>query len=114
MKKNPVIVCVTGAGGQIGYSLVPFIASGLMLGENQTIILHLLEVEQGESSLKGLVLELEDSGYHLVKEIVATTKPEVAFKDIDIAIFVGAFPRLKEWIEKIYFLKMQEYSKNLD
>jgi len=92
---EPVRVCVTGAGGNIGYSLVPFIASGLMLGENQPIILHLLEVPQGESSLKGLVLELEDSEFKLVKEIIATTKPEIAFKNIDIAIFVGAFPRLK-------------------
>jgi len=88
-----VRVCVTGAAGQIAYSLVIQIASGRMLGSDQPVILHLLEIPPAEGALKGVVMELEDCAFPLVEAIVATVKPEEAFRQADVAIFVGAFPR---------------------
>jgi malate dehydrogenase len=96
---KPVRVCVTGAAGQIAYSLLPHIASGRMLGPDTPIILHLLEVPMVQEALKGVVMELEDCAYPLLREIVPTTDAAVAFKDVDIAILVGAFPR-KQGMER--------------
>lgn len=93
VSKKPVRVCVTGAGGQICYSLIPSICNGLMLGSDQPVILHLLEIPYGENAMKGLVMELEDSTFPLLAGVVATVDAKVAYKDVDIAIFVGAFPR---------------------
>lgn len=86
---------MTGAAGQIGYSLIPLIAKGLMLGPNQPVILQLLEIEPALKSLQGVALEIEDGAYPLVKGVICTSDLSVAFKDTDIAILVGSFPRKK-------------------
>jgi len=86
-------VAVTGAGGQIAYSLIFRIANGDFLGPNQPISLHLLEVPDGLNALKGLVMELEDCTFPLVKEIVIGSDPEVVFGGVDYAFLVGAKPR---------------------
>lgn len=95
----PVRVVISGAAGQIGYSLLPLFASGQVFGLNQPVILHLLEIEQVLPSLKGVVMELEDGAYPLVHGIVLTSKTEEAFKDVDYAILVGGFPR-KQGMER--------------
>jgi len=91
---EPLRVIVTGAAGQIGYSLLPNICSGQMFGPKQPIILHLLEIPQAEQALKGVIMELEDGAYELLRGIIPTTDPMVGFKDVDIALLVGSFPRL--------------------
>lgn len=93
--KAPVRVAVTGAAGQISYSLLFRIASGDMLGKDQPVILQLLEIEPAMNALKGVIMELEDCAFPLVQDIVASHDPMVAFKDIDIALLVGARPRSK-------------------
>jgi malate dehydrogenase len=93
--KIPIKVVITGAAGQIGYSLLPNVASGQMFGLDQPVILHLLEIPQAEQALKGVIMELEDGAYPLLKSVVPTTDPNIAFKDIDVALMVGAFPRLQ-------------------
>lgn len=92
-------VVVTGAAGQIAYSLLPMIASGQMLGRDQPVILHLLEIEPALVALNGVVMELEDCAFPLLRDVVPTSDPAVAFRDVDIAILVGAFPR-KEGMER--------------
>jgi len=91
--KSPVRVAVTGAAGQIGYSLIFRIAAGEMLGKDQPIILQLLEIPQALPSLRGTVMELEDCAFPLLAGIVATDDPRVAFADADYALLVGAMPR---------------------
>jgi malate dehydrogenase len=91
--KPAVRVCVTGAAGQICYSLLNDICLGHMFGQDQPVILHLLEIEPAMEALKGVIMELEDGAYPLLAGIVATSDVAVAFKDIDYAILVGAFPR---------------------
>ncbi|MFC4729798.1 malate dehydrogenase [Coralloluteibacterium thermophilus] len=93
--KTPVRVAVTGAAGQIGYSLLFRIASGEMLGKDQPVILQLLELpmEKAQAALKGVIMELEDCAFPLLAGVVGTDDPEVAFKDADIALLVGARPR---------------------
>jgi malate dehydrogenase len=93
--KNPVRVAVTGAAGQIGYSLVFRIASGEMLGKDQPVILQMLELpmEKAQAALKGVMMELEDCAFPLLAGMVGTDDAEVAFKDADIALLVGARPR---------------------
>jgi malate dehydrogenase len=91
--KNPVRVAVTGAAGQIGYSLLFRIAAGDMLGRDQPIILQLLEITPALEALKGVVMELEDCAFPLVHSIVATDDPNVAFKDSEYAMLVGSRPR---------------------
>jgi malate dehydrogenase len=88
-------VVVTGAAGQIGYSLLPLIASGQMLGHSQPVILHLLEIPAAQKAVQGVALELADGAYNLIEDIVITSDAEVAFKDADIAVLVGSFPRQK-------------------
>jgi malate dehydrogenase len=92
-------VCVTGAAGQIGYSIVPLIASGAMLGPNVSIDLRLLEVAPALKALEGVRMELEDGAYNLLESICITSDTLVAFKDVDIVIMVGAFPR-KDGMER--------------
>jgi len=91
--KAPVRVTVTGAAGQISYSLLFRIASGSMLGPDQPVILQLLEITPALEALKGVAMELEDCAFPLLAGIVQTDDPKVAFKDADYALLVGARPR---------------------
>jgi malate dehydrogenase len=91
--KNPVRVAVTGAAGQIGYSLIFRIAAGEMLGPDQPVSLHLLEIPPAMDALNGVVMELQDSAYPLLRDIVPTDKPEEAFDGVHVSILVGARPR---------------------
>jgi len=95
MPNAPVRVAVTGAAGQIGYSLLFRIASGDMLGKDQPVILQLLEIpdEKAQKALKGVMMELDDCAFPLLHGMVAAADPMVAFKDADIALLVGARPR---------------------
>ncbi len=95
MSKAPVRVAVTGAAGQIGYSLLFRIASGEMLGKDQPVILQLLEIpdEKAQKALKGVMMELDDCAFPLLQGMVAASDPMVAFKDIEVALLVGARPR---------------------
>lgn len=93
--KEPVRVAVTGAAGQIGYSLVYRIASGQMLGYDVPIILHLLEVEGALNSLKGVEMELDDCAFPLLHGVVSGSDPNKVFDGVDFAILVGAKPRGK-------------------
>jgi malate dehydrogenase len=91
--KNPVRVTITGAAGQIGYQLAFRIASGQMFGQNQPIILQLLEITPALPALKGVVMELEDCAFSTLNDIIATDDVNTAFKDSEYAILVGAMPR---------------------
>lgn len=91
--KSPVRVAITGAAGQISYSLIFRIAAGDMLGKDQPVILQLLEIPPAMDALKGVVMELNDCAFPLVAGIVTTDDPNVAFKDVDFAILVGSRPR---------------------
>lgn len=91
--KAPVRVTITGAAGQISYSLLMRVASGQMLGNDQPIILQLLEITPALDTLKGTAMEIEDCAFPLVQGIVLTDDPNVAFKDTDYALLVGARPR---------------------
>ncbi|MDP2821954.1 MAG: malate dehydrogenase [Sulfuritalea sp.] len=93
MSKAPVRVAVTGAAGQIAYSLLFRIASGEMLGKDQPVILQLLEITPALPSLNGVVMELDDCAFPLLAGVVATDDPKVAFKDAQVAMLVGARPR---------------------
>ena len=91
--KPPVRVTITGAAGQISYSLIFRVAHGDMLGQDQPVILQLLEIPPAMGALEGVVMELNDCAFPLVAGIVATDDPDVAFKDADYSILVGARPR---------------------
>jgi malate dehydrogenase len=88
-------VAVTGAAGQIGYSLLFRIANGDMLGKDQPVILQLLDITPALPAVKGVVMELEDCAFPLLAGVVITDDPNVAFKDVDVALLVGARPRSK-------------------
>ena len=92
---HPIRVAVTGAAGQIGYSLLFRIAAGEMLGKDQPVILQLLDIPQLLPSLKGVVMELEDCAFPLLADVTMTDDPKVAFRDAGIAMLVGARPRSK-------------------
>ncbi|MEE4301095.1 MAG: malate dehydrogenase [Pseudomonadales bacterium] len=92
---EPVRVAVTGAAGQIGYSLLFRIASGEMLGKDQPVILQLLEITPAMDALRGVVMELEDCAFPLVQSIIPTDDANIAFKDVDYALLVGSRPRSK-------------------
>jgi len=91
--KPPVRITVTGAAGQIGYALVFRIASGQMLGEDQPVILQLLDITPALEALEGVKMELEDCAFPLLYGVVCTDNPDVGFKDSDYALLVGARPR---------------------
>ncbi len=91
--KAPVRVAITGAAGQIGYQLAFRIASGQMLGNDQPVVLQLLEITPALDALKGVVMELDDCAFPTLAGIVATDDPNEAFKDADYALLVGARPR---------------------
>ena len=93
MSKIPVRIAVTGAAGQIGYSLLFRIASGDMLGKDQPVILQLLDLPQMQKACQGVIMELDDCAFPLLSGVFATDQPDVAFKDADICLLVGARPR---------------------
>ena len=91
--KSPVRITITGAAGQIGYQLAFRIASGQMLGTDQPVILQLLEIQPALPALDGVVMELGDCAFATLAGIIATDNPDIAFKDSDYALLVGARPR---------------------
>ncbi len=95
MSKPAKRVAVTGAAGQIGYSLLFRIANGDMLGKDQPVILQLLDITPALPAVRGVVMELEDCAFPLLAGVVVTDDPNVAFKDADVALLVGARPRSK-------------------
>ncbi|XXG75841.1 hypothetical protein AAC387_Pa08g0326 [Persea americana] len=92
-EKKPVRVLVTGAAGQIGYALVPMIARGAMLGSDQPVILHMLDIPPAAEALNGVKMELIDAAFPLLKGVVATTDVVEACTGVNIAVMVGGFPR---------------------
>ncbi|KAL0267533.1 UNVERIFIED_CONTAM: hypothetical protein PYX00_009779 [Menopon gallinae] len=99
MSKQPIGVAVTGAAGQIAYSLIYHIGSGSVFGEDQPIILRLLDIPPMMGVLEGVVMEIADCALPLVKQVIPTADPAEAFKDIDAAFLVGSMPR-KEGMER--------------
>ena len=93
--KPPVRIAVTGAAGQIAYATLFRIAGGIMLGRDQPVILQLLDLPQAQQALRGVIMEMQDCAFPLLDDIFATDDPEVAFKDADIALLIGARPRTK-------------------
>lgn len=95
MTKPPKRVAVTGAAGQIGYSLLFRIANGDMLGKDQPVILQLLEIpdEKAQKALRGVIMELDDCAFPLLQSVLPTDDPKVAFRDANVALLVGARPR---------------------
>jgi len=91
--KTPVNVAITGAAGQIGYALAFRVASGQMLGADQPVNLHLLEITPALGALQGVVMELNDCAFPTLNKIVATDDARAAFKDCHVALLVGARPR---------------------
>src|SRR5579872_6190570 len=91
--KQGVNVAITGAAGQIGYALAFRVASGAMLGSDQPINLHLLEITPALSALQGIVMELDDCAFPTLNRVVATDDAKVAFRDCHVAMLVGARPR---------------------
>jgi malate dehydrogenase len=99
MSKTPIRVAVTGAAGQIGYSLLFRIASGSMFGPEQPVILHLIEIEPALPALNGVVMELDDCAFPLLKGTVATANLEEGFRSVNWALLVGSVPR-KQGMER--------------
>jgi hypothetical protein len=99
MNPSPIRVAVTGAAGQIGYSLLFRIASGAMFGPNQPVILHLIEIEPALPALQGVVMELDDCAFPLLKGIVPTADLNEGFKGVNWALLVGSVPR-KQGMER--------------
>ncbi|HET7765391.1 MAG TPA: malate dehydrogenase [Burkholderiales bacterium] len=95
MANKPIRVAVTGAAGQIGYSLLFRIASGEMLGKSQPVVLQMLEIpdEKAQKALKGVMMELDDCAFPLLHGMIPASDPMVAFKDVEVALLVGARPR---------------------
>jgi malate dehydrogenase len=99
MPSNPIRVAITGAAGQIGYSLLFRIASGSMFGPNQSVILHLIEIEPALPALGGVVMELDDCAFPLLKGIVPTANLDEGFHGVNWALLVGSVPR-KQGMER--------------
>jgi len=99
MSTAPVRIAVTGAAGQIGYSLLFRIASGAVLGPDRPVSLHLLEITPALGALDGVAMELEDCAFPLLHSIVKTDDPDVAFGNVDLAFLVGSMPR-KDGMER--------------
>ncbi|PNJ79676.1 MDH1 isoform 7, partial [Pongo abelii] len=103
-KSEPIRVLVTGAAGQIAYSLLYSIGNGSVFGKDQPIILVLLDITPMMGVLDGVLMELQDCALPLLKDVIATDKEEIAFKDLDVAILVGSMPR-REGMERKDLLK---------
>lgn len=93
MKTEPIHVAVTGAAGQIGYALLFRIAAGDMFGQDQPVVLHLIEIEPALKALEGVIMELDDCAFPLLKGVHSTSNPEEGFKGVNWALLVGGFPR---------------------
>src|SRR6188508_917159 len=93
MNSTPIRVAVTGAAGQIGYSLLFRIASGAMFGPEQPVILHLIEITPALGALEGVVMELDDCAFPLLKRITATADLDEGFRGVNWALLVGSVPR---------------------
>ena len=93
MAQTPIRIAVTGAAGQIGYALVFRIASGGMFGPDQPVILHLIEVEPVLAALTGVVMELDDCAFPLLKGVVPTANLDEGFRGVNWALLVGSVPR---------------------
>src|SRR5688572_363094 len=91
--KSPLNVAITGAAGQIGYALAFRVASGQMLGPDQPVNLHLLEITPALQALQGVVMELNDCAFPTLNRVIATDSAQVAFRDCNVAMLVGARPR---------------------
>ena len=91
--KSPIKVAITGAAGQIGYALVFRVASGAMFGPDQPVALHMIEIPAAFEALKGVVMELDDCAFPLLKSMVATTDLDEGFRDVNWALLVGSVPR---------------------
>ncbi len=95
MSKPAKRIAISGAAGQIAYSLLFRIANGDLLGKDQPVILQLLDLPQAQAAVKGVVMELEDCAFGLLQDIIITDDPKIAFKDADFVLLVGARPRSK-------------------
>src|SRR5438132_8354287 len=93
MNSTPLRIAVTGAAGQIGYALLFRIASGAMFGPSQPLILHLIEIEPALPALQGVVMELDDCAFPLLKGVVPTANLDEGFRDVNWALLVGSVPR---------------------
>ncbi|WIA35831.1 hypothetical protein OEZ86_004218 [Tetradesmus obliquus] len=91
--RKPMRVLITGAAGQIGYAIVAMAANGDMLGQDQPVILHLLDIEPAKQALQGVKMELMDAAYPLLVDVVATTDLQEACAGVEVAVMVGGFPR---------------------
>ena len=93
--KTPIKVAVTGSAGQIGYALLPRIASGAMFGPDQPVILQLIEapIEKAMKALEGVAMELDDCAFPLLHSMVLTDDPKVGFRDANWSLLIGAKPR---------------------
>src|SRR3954468_10768418 len=91
--KSPIKVAITGAAGQIGYALVFRVASGAMFGPDQPVTLHLIEIPPAIEALKGVVMELDDCAFPLLKKVIATTDLDEGFRNVNWALLVGSVPR---------------------
>jgi len=100
MSKKPMRVAVTGAAGQIGYSLLFRIAGGDMLGNDQPVILQLVDIPPAMKAVEGVMMELEDCAFPLLAGMESSDDPTVGFKDADVALLVGARPRSKGMLRK--------------
>jgi hypothetical protein len=108
--KAPVRVAVTGAAGQISYSLLFRIAAGEMLGTDQPVILQMLEITPALEALKGVAMELDDCAFPLLAGMVCSDDPNVAFKDADYALLVGRVHAVQAWSVKICLKLTRLYS----
>ncbi|MGB8221503.1 MAG: malate dehydrogenase [Polyangiales bacterium] len=100
MSKKPMRIAVTGAAGQIGYSLLFRIAAGEMLGKDQPVVLSLVDIEPAMKAVSGVMMELEDCAFPLLAGMEASDDPAAGFKDVDVALLVGARPRGKGMLRK--------------
>ncbi|KAJ3441188.1 malate dehydrogenase [Anaeramoeba flamelloides] len=99
-QKEPITVAITGAAGNIAYSLIFRICSGELFGNDQPFNLHLIDIEPALPVLEGLVMELQDSNFHLINKTICTTDPFEGFRDADYAILLGSYPRNKNQTRK--------------
>ena len=90
-----VTVCVSGAAGQIGYSLIPMLCNGRVFGTGTSVHLRLLDIKQGVEAMRGIAMELEDSSYPLLRDVYVTSEYDQAFRDADVIVLVGGMPRRK-------------------